>query len=158
MKRIIVIAVLAVMALATANNAFAQRKTVPYASLGPLASFTENDFGVGVAAGFRNYNRNAFVSFSPSLELFAEAFPADKRFGAFLVPEIGVAIGPKGFKFYPHTGLMLGYDTGTGSFAWGGKSGTAFDFGKHFTLDFCTYMPGYSFTAVIWAANFVWRF
>ena len=158
MKKVLVLFVIAAMALAVSSNASAQRRTVPYASLGPLANISASDFGVGAAVGFRNYNRDAFVSFSPSLEVFGEFFPKDKIFGAFIVPELGVAIGPKGFKFYPHTGVMLGYDTQTGSFAWGGKNGFAFDFGKHFTIDFCTYIPKYSFAATTYGINLVWRF
>ena len=158
MKRIIVIAIIALAALATATTASAQRRTTTYASLGALANFSASDFGVGVAVGFRNYNRAAFVSFAPSIELFGDFFPKDKIFGAFVNPEIGVAIGPKGFKLFPHTGLMLGYDTQTKAFAWGGKSGFALDFGKHFTIDFSTYIPKYQFSATTWGTNLVWRF
>ena len=169
MKKIITLICVAALALSFACDASSQevyvsakrktyRQTVTYASLGAMANLSATDFGVGVAVGFRNYNREAIVSFAPSIEAFADYFPVDKKFGAFVVPEIGVAIGPKGFKFFPHTGLMLGYDNGTRKFAWGGKSGFAFDFGKHFTLDFSTYIPSYNFRELTWGANLVWRF
>ena len=167
MKKIFAFICVAALALSFACDASAQevsakrktyRQTVTYASLGAMANLSATDFGVGVAVGFRNYNREAIVSFAPSIEAFADYFPVDKKFGAFIVPEIGVAIGPKGFKIFPHTGLMLGYDNGTKKFAWGGKSGFAVDFGKHFTLDFSTYIPSYNFRELTWGANLVWRF
>lgn len=167
MKKFFAFICVAALALSFACDASAQevsakrktyRQTVTYASLGAMANLSATDFGVGVAVGFRNYNREAIVSFAPSIEAFADYFPVDKKFGAFIVPEIGVAIGPKGFKIFPHTGLMLGYDNGTKKFAWGGKSGFAFDFGKHFTLDFSTYIPSYNFRELTWGANLIWRF
>ena len=151
--------VIACMVLAMSANVSAQkRQSVPYASIGALANFSASNYGVGVGFGFRNYNREAFVSFAPSIELLGYFFPADKVFGAFINPEIGVAIGPRGFKIYPHTGFMLGYDNQTSTFAWGGKNGFALDFGKHFTIDFVTYIPKYDFKATTVGTNLVWRF
>ena len=158
MKKLISLIVVAVLAMTLACSAFAQRKYVVYGTVGPLANISAKDFGVGIAVGVRNYNRESLISFSPSIEAMGYFYPRDMVFGAFIVPELGVAFGPSGFKFYPHTGLMLGYDNQNNAFAWGGKSGFAFDFGKHFTLDISSYIPKYNFLATSIGLNLIWRF
>ena len=155
MKQIFVILV-ALAALCV--SAYAQKRaSVPYAGISIVSNFSDLT-GAGAACGVRNYNRNAFVSFGVGAEAYTYFVPAAKQFGIFGVPEIGVAIGPKGFKLYPHTGLMFGYDTSTRGFQWGGKNGLAFDIGKNFTLDFSTYVPGYNFFATTYAVGLIWRF
>lgn len=155
MKKIFVILV-AIAAMCVSASA-QKRASVPYAGISIVSNFTDRT-GAGVAGGVRNYNRNAFVSFGVGAEAYAYFVPSAKQFGIFGIPEIGVAIGPKSFKVYPHTGLMFGYDTSTKGFQWGGKNGLAFDFGKNFTLDFSTYVPGYKFSATTYAIGFIWRF
>ena len=155
MKKIFVI-LIAVCALSISASA-QKRASVPYAGLSLVTNLID-DYGPGASFGIRNYNRNAFVSFGVGGEAFAYYIPVDKQFGVFGVPEIGVAIGPKGFKLYPHTGLMFGYDSETAKFAWGGKDGLSFDFGKNFTLDFSTYLPNYNFLAATYAIGLIWKF
>ena len=86
MKKIFAFICVAALALSFACDASAQevsakrktyRQTVTYASLGAMANLSATDFGVGVAVGFRNYNREAIVSFAPSIEAFADYFPVD---------------------------------------------------------------------------------
>ena len=162
MKKIVLVIALAIVALSASVSVSAKvegkRSSVSYVSLSALTNLSASDWGVGAAFGFRNYNRNSFVSFAPSIEVFGEFFPNDKVFGAFVIPELGVAIGPAGFKLFPHTGFMLGYDNQTRKFAWGGKSGFSLDFGKHFTFDVSTYIPKFDFKAMTWGAGIVWRF
>ena len=160
MKKFIILIAVAVLALSVSDSAFAQKKrqTVTYASLSALANASTQDWGVGLAVGLRNYNRNSFVSFAPSLEVFGDLFPKDKVWGAFLVPELGCAIGPAGFKLYPHSGFILGYTNQTNKFAWGSKHGFGLDFGKHFSLDFSMYAPEFNYTTRIWTSGITWRF
>ncbi|MBO4670488.1 MAG: hypothetical protein J5640_01405 [Bacteroidales bacterium] len=146
-----------VAAFALCIGASAQRTTVPYAGIS-INFNNANDVGAGVVGGFRNYNRDKFLSVGVGAEAYTYFLPVAKQFGVFAVPEIGLAIGPRGFKVYPHTGLMFGYDTYTEGFAWGGKNGLAFDFGKSFTLDFSTYTPNYTFRAITYAIGMIWRF
>lgn len=153
MKKIVVV-LIAVMALSL--SASAQRRSVPYAGISIVSDLAERT-GAGVAVGFRNYNRNPLVSVGLGAEAYTYFIPG-QSFGIFGVPEIGVAIGPKAFKLYPHTGLMFGYDTSSNGFHWGGKDGLAFDFGKNFTLDFSTYLPGYRFSSATYAIGLIWRF
>lgn len=151
------LAITLIAALALCISASAQRTSVPYVGVSVIFN-SANQTGAGAVGGFRNYNRDKFLSVGIGAEAYAFFVPAAKQFGVFGVPEIGLAIGPRSFKVYPHTGLMFGYDTETAGFAWGGKNGLAFDFGKNFTLDFSTYTPNYSFRAVTYAVGLIWRF
>lgn len=155
MKKIIAIIALAIGLCISAS---AQRASVPYVSLGAVYSMVDNNVGAGLAVGFRNYNRSKFLSVGLGAEAYTYYIPAVKGVGAFVNPEIGLAIGPKGFKLYPHTGAMVGWDNITNSFAWGGKEGLALDFGKNFTLDFSTYVPKFNFVSPTFAINLTWRF
>ena len=154
MKKLVVVLIAVLLICASAS---AQRRTVSYAGAG-LVSNLSDMVGAGASFGVRNYNRQAFVSFTYGAEAYAYIIPSDMQYGVFAVPEIGVAIGPKGFKVFPHTGLMFGYDSGANGFHWGGKDGLAFDFGKNFTVDFSTYIPRYSFDTVTYAVSIIWRF
>ena len=161
MKKIVLILV-AIFAICV--SASAQRRSVPYGGIGVISNFDDKT-GAGATVGFRNYNINSFVSVGLGGEAHGYFIPASKnhentvdQFGVFGIPEIGVAIGPNFFKVYPHTALMFGYDSYNQGFYWGGKNGLAFDFGKHFTLDFSTYAPKYNYSAVTYAINFFWRF
>ena len=154
MKKIIVVLI---AALALCVSASAQRASVPYAGLSLVTNFADRT-GAGASFGMRNYNPNAFISFGVGAEAFAYLIPSARVYGIFAVPEIGVAIGPKAFKVYPHTGLMFGYDKTSTGFGWGGKNGMAFDLGKNFTLDFSTYMPKYNFALTTYAVGLIWRF
>lgn len=156
MKKIIVLLIAAVALTVSASAQ--KRETVPYAGVSFLTNFEE--FGGGASFGFRNYNRNAFVSVGVGAEAFGYIIPASREWGAFAAPEIGVAIGPKWFKFYPHTGVMFGYTSQATGFGWGGKNGTAFDFGKCFTLDFSVMTPSYNFSEKnsTYAVSLIFRF
>ena len=156
-------------ALAFSLSASAQREFVPYANLGVTTrvnGFFESFAHPGgdAAFGFRNYNQGAFVSFAYGAEAFATVTPMTDQtlFGAYAVPQIGVVIGPRNFKVYPHTGFMAGYNNELARFNVGFKDGLAFDFGDHITLDFSTYhFIGDSFVLYdtwISAVNFIWRF
>ncbi len=152
-----------IAALAFSSGAFAQRHSTPYAGIGVASNFRsaeEGRTGPAVSVGFRNYNREAILSFGVGAEALFYYIPSSTRstWGIFAIPEIGLAIGPDFFKVYPHTGFMLGYDSADNVFGWGGKEGIAFDFGRHFTVDFSTYVPRYNFNEALFAVNFVWRF
>ncbi len=142
-------------------SAGAQRQSVMYGSLGVAHRWgltTSSNAGPNVALGFRNYNRDAIVSFTYGAELLGYWIPenAGNLFGVYAIPQLGVAIGPSGFKVYPHTGFMMGYGSDYNTFGTGIKSGLAFDFGSHITLDFSSY---YTFNnAWTSALNFIWRF
>lgn len=167
MKKTILI-MIAILALSV--GAFAQRQNVPFAGIGVATNFRSAEdgrTGPALTAGFRNYNRGSFVSFAAGAEAFGFVIPAkaNTSFGVFAVPEIGVAIGPSIFKVYPHTGFMIGYDSAgkdangnSKGFGWGGKDGIAFEFGRHVTIDFSTYVPRYRFSEALYAVNFIWRF
>lgn len=146
-----------IAAIALCISASAQRTSVPYTGISVIFN-SKSETGAGLVGGFRNYNRDKFVSVGLGAEGYAFFVPNTKQFGIFGVPEIGIAIGPRSFKVYPHTGLMFGYDTVTAGFAWGGKNGIAFDFGRNFTLDFSTYSPSYNFLASTYAIGLIWRF
>lgn len=156
MKKIIFLLIAAVALTVSASAQ--KRETVPYAGVSFLTNFEE--FGGGASFGFRNYNRNAFISVGVGAEAFGYIIPASREWGAFAAPEIGVAIGPKWFKFYPHTGVMFGYTSQATGFGWGGKNGTAFDFGKCFTLDFSVMTPSYNFSEKnsTYAVSLIFRF
>lgn len=152
-----------IAAFALSTGAFAQRFNVPYAGIGAASNFRsagEGMTGPTITAGFRNYNRHSFVSFTAGAEAFGYYIPSRTvtAIGGFAIPEIGVTIGPDFFKAYPHTGIMLGYDTAERVFGWGGKEGLAFEFGRHVTVDFSTYVPRYDFHEALYAVNFIWRF
>ncbi|MBP5383261.1 MAG: hypothetical protein J6Y45_07915 [Bacteroidales bacterium] len=149
--------------LALSISAFAQREFVPYATLG-VSSRVDGFFdniahpGAVVAAGFRNYNQDAFVSFTYGAEVFTNITPLSEGvlFGAYAIPQIGVAIGPSVFKVHLYSGFMMGYNNEIKSMSIGLKNGLSFDISDHITLDFSTYYP---FTATwISAINFIWRF
>ncbi|MBR4808930.1 MAG: hypothetical protein IK031_01460 [Bacteroidales bacterium] len=158
MKKIIVI--LAAI-LAFGMTASAQRQYVGYATAGILTHINDTyDIhpGIDIAGGVRNYNRDAFVSFAYGAEAFAFWLPSadSSDFGIYAIPQIGVAIGPKGFKVYPHSGFMAGYSKNIGTFNLGSNGGIALDFGKNITLDFV----GYYIFNQAWstAVNVTWRF
>ena len=160
MRKIVLILV-AVFAICV--SASAQRRSVPYAGIGMISNFSDRT-GAGFTGGFRNYNPDSFVSVALGGEAHGYFVPTSKnnqnsinQFGVFGIPEIGVAIGPSFFKVYPHTALMFGYDSYNNGFYWGGKNGLAFDFGRHFTLDFSTYAPKYNYSAATYAINLFWR-
>lgn len=160
MKKIVLVLV-AVFAICV--GAYAQRFSVPYAGVGVVSNFNDKT-GVGFTGGCRNYNRYSFVSVGVGGEAHGYFIPTSNKpgstnqFGVFGIPEIGIAIGPALFKVYPHTGLMFGYDSFNNGFFWGGKNGLAFDFGRHFTLDFSTYAPRYNYSVANYAVNIIWRF
>ena len=156
-------------ALAFSLTASAQREFVPYVNLGVTTRV--NGFfgsiahpGGDLSVGFRNYNQDAFVSFAYGAEAFATVTPTNDKalFGAYAIPFIGVAIGPHGFKVFPHSGFMAGYNNELGRFNVGTKSGMAFDIGDHITLDLVNYQfigENWIFnTTWISAVNFIWRF
>jgi len=148
--------------IAFSSGAFAQRHSTPYAGIGVTTNFrnaVEGRTGPAFTLGFRNYNRNSFISFAVGAEAFGYVIPSQQTtMGIFGIPEIGVAIGPSVFKVYPHSGFMLGYDSANKAFGWGGKEGLAFEFGRHVTIDFSTYVPRYKFSEALYAVNFIWRF
>ena len=142
-------------------SANAQRSNTVYASAGVINRFGDAGLNPGaiLAVGFRNYNPDSFVSFSYGAEAMGLWLPdgGANSFGFYGVPEIGVTIGSKNFKVFPHTGFMMGYGTDRpGAFGRGIKSGLGFDIGRHITLDFSSY---YTFnTKWTSAVNFVYRF
>lgn len=148
--------------LAFSCGAFAQRLSVPYAGIGVASNFRSAEVGrtgPAISAGFRNYNRNSFISLGLGAEALCYVIPSQQTtVGIFGIPEIGLAIGPNFFKIYPHSGFMLGYDSINKAFGWGGKEGLAFEFGRHVTIDFSTYVPRYNFYEALYAVNFIWRF
>jgi hypothetical protein len=152
-----------IASLALSVGAFAQRYSVPYAGVGLATNFRSADEGMtgpALTIGFRNYNRHSFISFAAGAEVLGYYIPSRtaSAFGVFGIPEIGVAIGPSIFKVYPHSGFMLGYDSIDKAFGWGGKEGVAFEFGRHVTIDFSTYVPKFNFNEALYAINFIWRF
>jgi len=159
MKKLFLILIAVV---AFSSGAFAQRHSTPYAGIGVTTNFrnaAEGRTGPAFTLGFRNYNRNSFISFAVGAEAFGYVIPSQQTtMGVFGIPEIGVAIGPSVFKVYPHSGFMLGYDSANKAFGWGGKEGLAFEFGRHVTIDFSTYVPRYRFSEALYAVNFIWRF
>lgn len=159
MKKIFLI-LIAVLAISC--SAFAQRYSVPYAGIGVATNFRSAEIGrtgPDFTIGFRNYNRHAFLSLGVGAEAFCYFIPSQRTtVGVFGIPEIGLAIGPSFFQVYPHSGFMLGYDSINKAFGWGGKEGLAFEFGRHVTIDFSTYVPKYNFREALYAVNFIWRF
>ncbi len=168
MKKVLLVLI---AALAFSCDAYAQRHTVAFLGIGVATNFRsaeEGKTGPALTVGFRNYNRDALISAGVGAEAFGDYIPSKTKsvFGAFAIPEIGLAIGPSFFKVYPHTGIMIGYDSAvthaesekTGGFGWGGKDGIAFEFGRHVTLDFSAYVPRYRFREALYAFNFIWRF
>ncbi|MBO4476310.1 MAG: hypothetical protein J5737_06285 [Bacteroidales bacterium] len=162
MKKIFLIAA-AILALAVSANA--QRKNVVYATLGVtskvdgvFASFAHP--GADAAFGFRNYNQGAFVSFTYGAEAWASVTPVGEgvEWGVYAIPQIGVAIGPKGFKWHPYAGLMAGYNNYAARFNVGSKQGMAFDIGNHITVDLATYLPNTWQGTWLTAVNFTYRF
>ncbi len=162
MKKIILIT-LAIFAITA--SASAERRNVPYASLGVttkvdglFASFAHP--GAGAAFGFRNYNQDAFVSFTYGAEAWTSLTPIRDGvlWGAYAVPQIGVAIGPRGFKWHPYAGFMAGYNNETQRFNVGSKQGMSFDFGNHVSLDFATYIPNSWVGTWVTAVNIIYRF
>lgn len=148
--------------LAFSSGAFAQRHNTPFAGIGVATNFRSAEVGrtgPALTAGFRNYNRHSFISLGLGAEAFGYVIPSQRTtVGVFAIPEIGVAIGPSIFKFYPHSGFMLGYDSANNAFGWGGKEGLAFEIGRHVTIDFSAYVPRYNFHEALYAVNFIWRF
>ena len=143
-------------------SASAQRENVTYLTGGVIHRWSDSDNfypGANLAFGFRNYNPEAGVSFSYGAELLGYWVPdaaKNNTFGAYAIPEIGIALGPRGFIIVPHAGFMAGYSSDRGTFGTGGKAGLAFDFGSHITLDFSSYyIKGSSWIS---ALNFIWRF
>lgn len=161
MKKVLAVITLA---LALCMSANAQRESVKYASIGVTGRWLDKAFsdpGMGVAFGFRNYNQDAFVSFSYGAEAYGYWIPrysgGSMAYGAYAIPEVGVAIGPRIFKWHPHAGVMLGYGFEGSGFTLGWKSGSSFDIGNHLTLDFSTYKP-FNYNPWTIAANLLWRF
>jgi hypothetical protein len=149
--------------LAFSGSVFAQRHTTPFVGIGIATNFRgaeEGRVGPTLTVGFRNYNRNFPLSVAVGAEAFGYYIPSKSTpsGGAFGIPEIGLSIGPNFFKVHPHTGFMLGYDSIINNFAWGGKDGIAFEFGRHVTIDFSAYLPRYRFHDALYSFNFIWRF
>ena len=142
-------------------SASAQRQNVYYASFGVANRWHNSSSihpGADLAVGFRNYNQGAAFSFSYGGEVLGYWVPdtGGNIIGLYAIPEIGLAIGPRNFKVFPHTGFMMGYGSDYNAFGTGIKSGLAFDIGDHATLDFSSY---YTFNnAWTSALNFIWRF
>ena len=157
MKKLLI--VLALLCFAVSANA--QRMNVQYGQAGVVLHVDDvyNLYpGLDLAYGFRNYNRNAFVSFAYGAEAFGYWLPSGpgRSIGLYGIPQIGVAIGPSNFKVYPHSGFMAGYSSSVGRFNTGSNGGLAFEFGKNVTLDFSAYyIFGHAWTT---AVNFIWRF
>ena len=142
-------------------SASAQRQNVVYASIGVANRWLDIAAihpGADATVGFRNYNRDAAFSFSYGAEVLGYWVPdgTSNIFGVYAIPEAGLAMGPRGFKVFPHTGFMMGYGSDFNTFGTGIKSGLGFDIGQHVTLDFSSY---YTFNnAWTSALNFMWRF
>ena len=138
MKKLFVIAAM----LLVCAGAFAQRGMHNYVSVGVTGVTVESEKifenpGVSVAYGLRNYNPNAFVSFSYGGEVFASLVPLKKfpSFATYAAPEIGVVIGPTGVKGHFHAGPLFGYNSLASNFGIGWKSGFGIDIGDHIGLD-----------------------
>ena len=147
--------------LAFGLRANAQRENVTYASVGVVTHIEDSNKmhpGIDASYGFRNYNRDAFVSFAYGAEGMGYWLPisAGHSFGIYAIPQIGVTIGPSNFKVYPHWGLMAGFSNWVGAFNTGSNQGIAFEFGPNAGVDFNTY---YIFKhAWMTAVNFIWKF
>ncbi|MBR4827111.1 MAG: hypothetical protein IKZ91_04425 [Bacteroidales bacterium] len=157
MKKLLII--LALFCFAISANA--QRRNIDYVSAGVVLHVDDTyDLypGIDLAYGFRNYNREAFVSFAYGAEGYAYWLPSGPgtSIGIYGIPQIGVVIGPSNFKIYPHWGLMAGYSSGIGRFNTGSNGGLAFDIGRNVSFDFSAYyIFGRAWTT---SANFIWRF
>ncbi|MBO4742393.1 MAG: hypothetical protein J5533_02050 [Bacteroidales bacterium] len=158
MKKILI---LLAAILAFGMSASAQRQNITYATVGVVTDFYDASKiypGIDAAYGFRNYNRDAFVSFAYGAEGYAYWLPSygGAALGLYAIPSIGVAIGAKNFKIYPHTGFMAGFNTFQKKFSVGSMSGFALEFGRNAGVDFCAYyLSDYHWTSAI---NFTWRF
>lgn len=156
-KFLLIVSTLLVFGIA----ASAQRQNVQYATLGVVTDVNDvNNLhpGIDAAYGFRNYNRDAFVSLAYGAEGYAFWLPSagTQTFGVYGIPQIGVSIGPSAFKVYPHWGFMAGFNNAVGAFNTGSNQGIALEFGKNAGVDFNTY---YIFKhAWMTAINFTWRF
>ena len=74
--------------MALSVSASAQRKSVTYGSAGVTGQWLSNsvgNLGFGAAFGFRNYNRDAFISFTAGAEAYAYVVPSTSGsiFGGF---------------------------------------------------------------------------
>ena len=138
MKKLFVIAAF----LLVCAGAFAQRGLYNYVSVGVSGITTETESilenpGISIAYGVRNYNPDAFVSFSYGGEVFGSLVPL-RRFPSFAVyatPEIGIVVGPEGVKGHFHAGPLFGYNALATNFGIGWKSGFGIDIGRHIGLD-----------------------
>ncbi|MBQ2230043.1 MAG: hypothetical protein II424_06465 [Bacteroidales bacterium] len=138
MKKLFVIAAM----MLVCAGAFAQRGIQNYVSLGVTGITNESEAmfqnpGVSIAYGLRNFNPEAFVSFSYGGEVFASFVPLNKfpSFATYAAPEIGIVIGPVGVKGHFHAGPLFGYNSLATRFGIGWKSGFGIDIGRHIGLD-----------------------
>lgn len=154
MKRIILILF---AALAFSFCASAQRAVVPYVGLSAVSNFTDKT-GAGLSFGFRNYNRASFLTLGFSTEAFGYYYPTVKNFAAYAIPELGLGIGPSSFKIYPHSGVMLGYESISSAFSWGVKGGLSLDVGRVVSIDASFYLPDLNFSVINVGFGIIFRF
>ena len=156
-KFLLIVSALLVFCIASS----AQRQNVKYATVGVVTDIDDvNNLhpGIDAAYGFRNYNRDAFVSVAYGAEAYAFWLPSASYHsaGIYGIPQVGVSIGPSVFKVYPHWGFMAGFNNMVGAFNTGSNQGISFEFGNNVGVDFNTY---YIFKhAWMTAINFTWRF
>lgn len=143
MKRIITVLV---FVLAVSVSVSAQRDRYSYAGIGVTGAMVTNSDGVNRASymhpgayvtyGFRNYNPDAFISFSYEAEGHAYFYnPGSRTFVFGAAPEVGVFIGPRWLKWHGHAGVSLDYLFAHG-IKFGFKSGSGVEIGNHLGLDF----------------------
>ena len=165
MKKIIAVLV---FALALSLSVSAQRDRYSYAGAGITGAVVADESGIYAASysrpgvfltyGFRNYNPDAFVSFSYEAEGHVYFYnPGVRTFVFGAAPEIGVFIGPTWLKWHGHSGVSLDYLFANG-IKFGFKFGSGIDIAKHLMLDFSyTFHLGRVHNAMF-VSSLCWRF